>query len=313
MISKPILLSVFCSFLWTVNAWAAERIKVITTLPDFAWMAQEIGGEFVEAKALLRGTENPHYVDAVPDFIRLVADAKVVCVAGMDLEVGYMPAVLSKSGNAAVQPGGSGYCELGRSVTALDKPTGPIDRSMGDVHPAGNPHFFLSPRSLAEGSQELVKTLVRVDPAHAAHYEKAGAAFKTKMENLSKDIKAKLEPFRAAQQGKPLLLEYHKEYAYFLAEYGLLSYGSLEEKPGMPPSAGRLATLGPAAKTAGVKLVLAADYNPEKTLQRFQEISGIPPVIVPTMIQAKGVATSYPELQKQIADALLKALQGKGK
>jgi zinc/manganese transport system substrate-binding protein len=198
MISKPILLSVFWSFLWTVNAWAAERIKVITTLPDFAWMAQEIGGEFVEAKALLRGTENPHYVDAVPDFIRLVADAKIVCMAGMDLEVGYMPAVLSKSGNAAVQPGGSGYCELGRSVTALDKPTGRIDRSMGDVHPAGNPHFFLSPRSLAEGSQELVKTLVRVDPAHAVHYEKAGAAFRTKMENLSKEIKA--IPRRAAGQ-----------------------------------------------------------------------------------------------------------------
>jgi zinc/manganese transport system substrate-binding protein len=313
MISKNKILTIVCSFLWSFHAWGADRIKVITTLPDFAWMAQEIGGEFVEAKALLRGTENPHYVDAVPDFIRLVADAKVVCVAGMDLEVGYMPAVLSKSGNAAVQPGGPGYCEIGKSVTALDKPTGPIDRSMGDVHPAGNPHFFLSPRSMAEGSQELVKVLARVDAAHAAQYEKAGAAFKTKMENLSKEIKTKLEPFRAAQQGKPILLEYHKEYAYFLAEYGLLSYGSLEEKPGMPPSAGRLATVGSAAKAAGVKLILAADYNPEKTLLRFQEISGIPPVIVPTMIQAKGPATSYPELQKQIADALVKALQAKGK
>lgn len=312
MIFKNTLISIFCGIM-SFHLLAAERIKVVTTLPDFAWMVQEIGGEFVEAKALLRGTENPHYVDAVPDFIRLVADAKVVCIAGLDLEVGYMPAVLSKSGNAAVQPGGPGYCELGKAVTTLDKPTGPVDRSMGDVHPGGNPHFFLSPRSLAESSQEVVKVLSRVDAAHAAQYEKAGAAFKAKLENLGKEIKAKLEPFRAAQQGKPLLLEYHKEYAYFLAEYGLLSFGSLEEKPGMPPSAGRLATVGSSAKAAGVKLVLAADYNPEKTLARFQEISGIPPVIVPTMIQAKGAATSYPELQKHIADALLKALQAKGK
>lgn len=313
MISKKILFSIFFSFWWSLSAWGADRIKVVTTLPDFAWMVQEIGGEFVEAKALLRGTENPHYVDAVPDFIRLVADAKVVCIAGMDLEVGYMPAVLSKSGNAAVQPGGVGYCEIGKTVTALDKPTGPIDRSMGDVHPAGNPHFFLSPRSLAEGSQEVVKALSRVDAARAAHYEKAGAAFKAKMESLSQEIKTKLEPFRAAQKGKPLLLEYHKEYAYFLAEYGLLSFGSLEEKPGMPPSAGRLATVGASAKAAGVKLILAADYNPAKTLQRFQEISSIPAVIVPTMIQAKGPASTYPDLQRSIADALVKALQAKGK
>jgi zinc/manganese transport system substrate-binding protein len=313
MISKKILCGLLFCFCWSLSAWGAERIKVVTTLPDFAWMVQEIGGEFVEAKALLRGTENPHYVDAVPDFIRQVADAKVVCLAGMDLEVGYMPAVLSKSGNATVQPGGAGYCEIGKSVTALDKPVGSVDRSMGDVHPAGNPHFFLSPRSLAEGSQEVVKVLSRVDAAHAPQYEKAGVAFKTKMENLGKEIRTKLEPFRTAQQGKPLLLEYHKEYAYFLAEYGLLSFGSLEEKPGMPPSAGRLAAVSAAAKAAGVKMVLAADYNPVKTLQRFQEISGIPAVIVPTMIQAKAVATNYPDLQRHIADALVKALQAKGK
>jgi zinc/manganese transport system substrate-binding protein len=313
MISKKIFYTLFLGLCWSLNAWGAERLKVLTTLPDFAWMVQEIGGEFVEAKALLRGTENPHYVDAVPDFIRLVADAKVVCLAGMDLEVGYMPAVLSKSGNAAVQPGGAGYCEIGKSITALDKPTGPVNRSMGDVHPAGNPHFFLSPKSMAEGSQEVVKTLARVDPAHAAHYQKAGDAFKSRMDRLSQEIRTKLEPFRAAQQGKPLLLEYHKEYAYFLAEYGLLSFGSLEEKPGMPPSAGRLATVGSSAKAAGVKLILAADYNPAKTLQRFQEISGIPAVIVPTMVQTKGPASSYADLQRHIADALLKALPAKGK
>jgi zinc/manganese transport system substrate-binding protein len=312
MISKKIIFSLFLSFCWSLSASGGERIKVVTTLPDFAWMAQEIGGDLVESKALLRGTENPHYVDAVPDFIRLVADAKVVCLAGMDLEVGYMPAVLSKSGNAAVQPGGTGYCEIGKAVTALDKPTGPIDRSMGDVHPSGNPHFFLSPKRMAEGSQELVKVLARVDPAHAAQFEKSGAAFKTKMDSLSQEIKAKLEPFRTAQQGKPLLLEYHKEYAYFLEEYGLLSFGSLEEKPGMPPSAGRLASVAAAAKAAGVKFILAADYNPAKTLQRFQEISGIPAVIVPTMIQPK-TSANYPDLQRQIADALVKALQAKGK
>jgi zinc/manganese transport system substrate-binding protein len=313
MISKKILCSLFLAIGWSFSAWAAERIKVVTTLPDFAWMVQEIGGDAVEVKALLRGTENPHYVDAVPDFIRQVAEAKVVCLAGLDLEAGYMPAVLARSGNAAVQSGGPGYCEIGKSVKTLDKPTGPINRSMGDVHPGGNPHFFLSPKSLAAGSVEVVKALSRVDAARAAQYEKAGAAFQAKMENLSKEIHARLEPFRAAQKDKPILIEYHKEYAYFLKDYGLLSFGSIEEKPGMPPSAGRLASVGSDAKAAGVKLALAAPYNPAKTLQRFTEISGIPVVVVPTMVQNKGPAANYAELQKHIADALLQALQPKGK
>lgn len=313
MISKKFLFAALCSFWWSISAYAADRIKVVTTLPDLAWMVQEIGGERVEAKALLRGTENPHFVDAVPDFIRQAADAKVVCLVGLDLEVGYMPAILTKSGNAAVQASGPGYCEIGKSVTVIDKPSGPVDRSMGDVHPAGNPHFFLSPRSMAEGGQEVVKALSRVDPTHAAQYEKGLAAFKSKMDSLSQEIKTKLEPFRAAQKGKPILIEYHKEYAYFLAEYGILSFGSIEEKPGVPPAAGRLAEIGAAAKAAGVLVALAAEYNPTKTLQRFQEISGIPAVIVPTMSQAKGRITSYPELQRHIADSLLKALAAKGK
>lgn len=313
MISKKILSLVFCNLWWGLSAQAADRLKVITTVPDLAWMVQEIGGDLVEAKPLLHGTENPHFVDAVPDYIRQVADAKVVCLVGLDLEVGYMPPILNKSGNAAVQPSGKGYCEVGKSVTVLDKPTGPVDRSMGDVHPTGNPHYFLSPKSLAEGGKEVVKVLSQVDPAHAAQYEKGLTAFKTKMDSLSQEIKAKLEPLRAAQKGKPVLIEYHKEYAYFLAEYGIQSFGSIEEKPGVPPSAGRLADVGGAAKAAGVLVVLAADYNPAKTLQRFQEISGIPVVVVPTMIQPKGAITAYPELQRHIADSLLKALQAKGK
>jgi zinc/manganese transport system substrate-binding protein len=313
MISKTFLGSLLFGLCWNMSAYAADRILVITTLPELAFMVQEIGGDRVDAKALLRGTENPHFVDAVPDFIRQVAEAKVVCLAGLDLEAGYMPAVLTKSGNAQVQPAGAGYCEIGQSITALDKPKGPVDRSMGDVHPGGNPHFFLSPRSLAEGAQELVKVLKRVDPASAAHYEKGAAAFKSKMESLSQDIKTRLEPLRAAQKGQPLLIEYHKEYAYFLAEYGILSFGSIEEKPGLPPSAGRLAAIGNAAKAAGVKLALAASYNPSKTLQRFQEISGITVVTVPTMIQAKGPIKTYPELQKHIADALVQALLAQGK
>lgn len=288
------------------QATAKEKLKVVTSIPDLAWVASEIGGGRVEAKALLRGTENPHYVDAVPEFTRLVSNADVVCIVGLDLEIGYMPPVLSRSGNANVQPGGKGFCETGKGVTILDKSTGPVDRSLGDVHPQGNPHFWLSPAALAESAKVIVEALVAVDPEYADRYQKNLENFTANMKLLSDDISARLKPVRDAQQatGKPVLMEYHKEFTYFLEHYGLKSFGSLEEKPGVPPSAGRIGTLAISTKAAGIKVVLAADYNPEVTLNRFSELSGIPTVVVPTMIQTAGSFKTYAALQNYIADSL---------
>ena len=113
---------------------ALAKVKVVATVPELAWAAAEIGGGAVEVHALLRGNENPHYVDAVPEFTRLVAEADIVCVVGLDLEVGYMPAVLSRSGNAKVQPGGPGYCDASKSVPVLEKATSAVDRSLALKH-----------------------------------------------------------------------------------------------------------------------------------------------------------------------------------
>lgn len=313
MISKLKSLVFFSALAFALSARAEASIKVVATIPDIAWMAKEIGGDKVETKALLRGTENPHFVDAKPDFILTASNADVVCFAGLDLEVGYLPPVLTKSGNAKVQPAGIGYCDVSKSVTVKDKPTGPVDRSMGDVHPGGNPHYFLSPKAMAEGAVEVARVLTAVDAKNAAAYSQGLKAFQAKMEALHTEINQKLEPFRKAQNGKAILIEYHKEYAYFLEEYGILSFGSIEEKPGVPPSAGRLAEIGSQAKAAGVKVALGADYNPEKTLEKFHDISQIPLAIVPTMIQEKGKVKRYEDLQRFIADQLLKALNDTSK
>lgn len=283
-------------------------VNVVSTLPDLAWLVKEIGGDKVEAKALLRGTENPHFVDAKPDFILAASNADVVCFAGLDLEVGYLSPVLAKSGNAKVQPAGIGYCDVSKSVNVKEKPTGTIDRSMGDVHPGGNPHYYLSPKAMAEGAKEVARVLSAVDPKNSGVYTEGLKRFAAKMDVLHAEIFQKLEPFRKAQKGKPLLIEYHKEYAYFLEEYGILSLGSIEEKPGVPPSAGRLAEVSAQAKSAGVIVALGADYNPQKTLEKFRDMSGISLAIVPTMVQEKTGIKTYDGLQQYIADQLLKAL-----
>lgn len=287
---------------------AAEKVSVVTSLPDLAWAAQQIGKEFVDAKALLGGSENPHFVDAVPRFISAVADAKLVCIVGLDLEVGWMPKVLTRSGNASVQPGGSGYCETGRAVSILEKPAGTVDRSMGDVHPQGNPHYWLSPHALAEGAREIRDGLVRVDPSHAAAYRKNYDSLASTLEALQKKNKDRLAKKLAGL--KTPAMEYHREFTYFFDAYGLKSFGSIEEKPGVPPSAGRIAEIAIAAKAAGVKVALAGPYAPDKTLSRFTELSGVPVKSVPTSIQPKGKIADYVELQDYLVGTVLESLSG---
>ena len=287
--------------------FAADKLNVVTTIPDLAWAAEQIGGNRVSVRSLLRGSENPHFVDAVPEFIRLVAEADVVCIVGLDLEVGYMPAVLSRSGNAKVQPGGKGYCEAGKTVTTLEKPHGPIDRSMGDVHPAGNPHFYLSPKALSEAAHEIAAALERADPAHSAEYIAGLKLLEEKLKSLREKITARLQPVLEAQAKaghKPLLIEYHREFTYFLEDYGLKSMGSIEEKPGVPPSAGRLGDVSKSAKTQGVRIALVADYSPAKTIEKFATLAGVKVVTVPTMVQPNGKYNSYEALQVHIADSI---------
>lgn len=281
---------------------ANAKVKLVTSLPDLAWAAQEIGKDQVEVKALLKGTEDPHYADAVPEFIRLVSNADIVCQVGMDLEVGWLPKVLARSGNSKVQAGGKGYCELGKGIDALEKPTGPVDRSMGDVHPAGNPHFWLSPKMLAKGASQILEALVRVDPDHAATYKKNYDELVKRMDQFVEKNKAKLAGFAASSA----VFEYHKEFAYFFDVYGLKSLGSIEEKPGVPPSAGRMAEVASQAKSGKAKAILATDYNPRRTVERVSELAGIPAVIVPSSVQPNGAIKDYLQLQDHIVESLAK-------
>ena len=292
---------------FTIQAYASSPVKVVTSTTDLAWAVKEIGGAHVEVQSLLKGTENPHFVDAIPEFIRLVSEAQAVVIVGLDLEIGWMPKVLTRSGNAQVQPGGKGYCEAGRAVHVLEKPTGDVDRSMGDVHPSGNPHFWLSPKAFAQAAGPIAQTLIAVDPAHTADYQVGARRFTELMEEIRKKNAAKLHSLIASISG-PVLMEYHKEFAYFLETYGLRSFGSVEEKPGVAPSAGRLAEVALAAKGAGVRFVLAGETAPKKTLEKFTELSAMPVAVVPMSVQPHAKVKDYPAFQEYLVDTVAKQL-----
>lgn len=286
-------------------------LNVVATTTDIAWAIQEIGGDNVQVRSLLNGTENPHYVEPPPEFIRLVSEAQMVCQVGVDLEAGWLPKVLARSGNKAVQPGNKGHCDLGTGVDVLDRPKGGIPRSFSTVHPSGTPHYWLSPRHLAQAGKQASLALSRIDPTHRSTYETRFQRFEERMKSVEKRFAAILAPF-AEKEIKPSLLEYHSELTYFLETYGLRSFGSIEEKPGVSPSAGRLAEVALAAKAAGVKLVIASETAPIKTLERFQELSGVPYVRVPVSLHPTKGLGDYEQLQKLIADAIAKSLSSPG-
>jgi len=269
-------------------------------------MAREIAGPDAAVESLLLGSEDPHFVDARPDYIRKVASADAVCIVGLDLEVGWMPKVLAKSGRAHLQPGGKGYCDTGSRIDVLEKPTGSIDRSMGDVHPAGNPHFWLSPEALAQASGEVSDTLARIDPGKADSYLARQKAFVIRMKNLQAEGRVRLE--KAGVVGsKAHFLEYHREFAYFAKAFGLESKGGVEEKPGVSPSAGRLANVASKAKAESIRVVLATTHAPRRLLARFEELSGVPVQVVPVSIDSRKEPMDYPALLSFIESAVISA------
>lgn len=280
----------------------AAPLQIITTTTDLGWLAEQIGGDAVKVTALLTGDEDPHYVDAVPRYIHLVANADAVCIVGMDLEIGWIPKVLSKSANAQVQPGGRGFCDASQNIDALDVITGSVNRSMGDVHPAGNPHYHLSPVHLLQAGDNILNTLIELQPDSAEQFLQNHDALSQQLATLQSEIQTKLAPLTPYK-----LLEYHKDFGYFFEVYGLNSVGALESVPGVPPSAGRLAKTSISAKKDGVRLLVASTHNPVKVLQRFTSLSGVPFTQVSTSIQTRGTVSDYAKLQHHIADALLQA------
>jgi zinc/manganese transport system substrate-binding protein len=139
---------------------SVKPLRVVTSTTDLAWAVRDIGGSRVVAESLLRGTEDPHFVDARPDYVAKVIRADIVCFVGLDLEVGWLPKVLAKSGRREIQSGGQGYCDASRRIEVLEKVNGGADRSQGDVHPGGNPHYWLSPVAMAQAGLETMRAII---------------------------------------------------------------------------------------------------------------------------------------------------------
>ena len=266
-------LCVFLLYLFPLPALAA--VNVFACEPEWASLAEEIGGDKVTAFAATSARQDPHHIRARPSLIAKARDADLILCSGAGLEVGWLPLLLQKAG-ANVQPGKPGYLEAASVVTVLEKPTGAVDRSMGDVHPEGNPHVQLDPHNIALVARELTARLSAIDAENASYYQGRGQAFDTRWQSAIKGWEA-----RAAKLKDAPVVVHHRSFVYLLHWLGMKEVAALEPKPGIAPSMGHLENLLLQLEASPARIILRSSYDPAEASQWLSEKTGTPAIVLP--------------------------------
>jgi len=238
---------------FTTPSWA--DLKVATALSDLASVAQFVGGNHVTAISLCKGYEDPHFVPAKPSLMKAIQDADVFVSVGLELDGGWLPLVIPGSRNPKIQPGAEGFVDASEGIDVLDKPVGTVSRAEGDIHPLGNPHYYGDPKNLEIVADHLARIFSDLDPANTADYAANDKAFDERMDSSIKGWEAQLAPYQGDS-----LVSYHENFKYFTNRFGLKVFGTVESKPGIPPSPRYLSDTAAAMKAAGVKVVLYQPY-----------------------------------------------------
>jgi zinc/manganese transport system substrate-binding protein len=282
---------------------AAADLRVVTTTEGLAAIVREIAADAARVESLARGGQDPHFVDANPALAVKLRNAHLLVDVGLDLEAGWLPALVLQSRNAEIQPGGRRRLTAADAVAVLDAPAGPVDRSRGDLHPAGNPHFLADPRRALRVAAAVAERLAALDPPGAPTYRARAAAFEGRIQAALARWQATLAPVRGRK-----LYTHHRTLSYFLDWSGLVSAGELEPRPGVPPSPAHLAALVAQAKREGIAAIVVETHYDRKSAEVVAKHSGARVVTIPGDVGAEPEIRTYEDyvtaLVTRIAGAL---------
>jgi zinc/manganese transport system substrate-binding protein len=267
---------------------AAATLRVVTTTEGLAALAREVGGDRVAVESLSHGVQDPHFVDANPILAVKLRDADLLVDVGLDLEIGWLPPLVNQSRNAAIQPGGSRRLTAASFIQVLDVPTGVVDRSAGDLHPGGNPHFLTDPRRGALVARAIAGRLAELDPANAAGYQARSAAFTARLDAALARWKTQLQPLA----GRKIFI-HHRTLTYFLDWTGLVDGGEMEPRPGTPPPSSHLADLVTLGRKEGIKACVVENYYDSKSDELVARLIGGTVVKIPGDVGGDPAATGY--------------------
>jgi ABC-type Zn uptake system ZnuABC Zn-binding protein ZnuA len=292
-----------------VHPQAFAPLKVVTTTEDLASLAREVGGDKVQVDALAKGYQDPHFVDPKPSFILQVSRADLLIAVGRELELGWLPPLVNSARNGKVQAGGAGYLDASQTVKILEIPTGQITRAMGDVHPSGNPHYWLDPDNGRKMAAAIRDKLSELSPADKAYFAQRYSDFDKRLADAQKRWDATMAPYKGTK-----IVTYHRSWPNFMERFGLDVIGYVEPKPGIPPSPSHTLDLIGEMKAQGVKLIVVEPYFDLKTPQAIANQIGGKVLILAPSVGGTKEATDYIQLfdyDVNLLAATLKQTSGK--
>jgi zinc/manganese transport system substrate-binding protein len=284
---------------------SAKKLNVVTATTDLAALAQEVGGDKINVEAIAKGYQDPHFVEAKPSFLLRLRQADLLVVVGLQLEIGWLPPLITQSGNSRIQVGANGYLDASQFSAILEIPQGSITRAMGDVHPLGNPHYWLDPDNGRRVAKGIAGKLGEMDPEDAAYFQQRFQDFDRRLTEADKKWLADMKPFRGRK-----VITYHNSAPNFAKHFGLNVVGFVEPRPGIPPTPSHTLDVINMMKRDNVKVIMVEPYFDRKTPDSIaRETGGIVIEYLPSVGGVKEV-TNYFQLFDYDIALLTKAFQG---
>src|SRR5881392_441756 len=306
--SRFLLLVIILGFaMWAVllpPAAQAKKLNVVTSTTDMAALTQEVGGDKVNVESIAKGYQDPHFVEAKPSFLLKLRQADVLISVGLQLEIGWLPPLVTQCGNPRIQVGAAGYLDASQFAEILEKPTGEVNRSMGDVHPLGNPHYWLDPNNGRRVARGIAEKLGELDPGDSAYFQQRFQDFDKRLSTAEQKWDAEMAPYRGRK-----IVTYHNSATNFSKHFHLDVIGYVEPRPGIPPSPSHTIELVGLMKRENCKLVLVEPYFDLKTPNSVGSSTGAKVVVYLPSVGGEKQVTNYFELFDYDIDLIKKGFQ----
>jgi len=282
---------------------ADSKIRIMTATTDLASLAQEIGGDKVDVEAVARGYQDPHFVDPKPSFLLKLSKAELLIVVGLELEIGWLPPLITQSSNPRIQVGAPGYFDASRFARILELPTGQVTRAEGDVHPLGNPHYWLDPDNALRIAKGIQNKISEMRPNDAAYFAERYDAFAQRLKQSDQQWQAQMKPYAGRK-----VVTYHRSWPNFAEHFGLNVVGYVEPRPGIPPSPQHTVELIGQMKRDAVKVIMVEPYFDLKTPNSIARDTGAVVVVLMPSVGGEKEITDYFKLFDYDIAKLKKAL-----
>jgi zinc/manganese transport system substrate-binding protein len=298
-----LFLGLIVSLLGSSAGFGKGKLQVVATLPELGDLARQVGGDQVEVFTIAKGTQDPHYLEAKPSFSVKLNRADLLIYSGLELEIGWLPLLVQGARNPKVIAGGPGELNASKALDRiLEVPSGNVDRSQGDIHPLGNPHYLLDPRNGLKVAALIADKLKELDPANAAVYEQNRAAYEKKLSTKISEWEKAAAPLKGLE-----VVEYHKGFEYLADWLGLKVEDYLENKPGIPASPQHKQELIKMMQQKKIPLILVATYNPPHDAEEVARQTGAKVATIPAAVEGEPGVDSYLDLFDHIVKELLAA------